>query len=113
MHEYSLIQALLERVDAAARQHGATRVERLRVRVGELAGVERELLASAYELARTGTCCAAAELELLDEPARWECGRCGAAIARGAVLRCGECGAPARLAGGDAIVLERLEMEVP
>ncbi|QQR74977.1 MAG: hydrogenase maturation nickel metallochaperone HypA [Holophagales bacterium] len=113
MHEYSLIQALLERVDAAARQHGATRVERLRVRVGELAGVERELLASAFELARLGSCCAAAELELVDAPARWECGRCGREIPRGGVLRCGECGAPARLAGGDEIVLERIEMEVP
>ena len=113
MHEYSLIQALLDRVAAAARQHGAIRVERLRVQVGELAGVERDLLASAYELARTGTCCAAAELELVTVPARWECSRCATALPQGGVLQCGNCGAPARLAGGDEIVLERLEMEVP
>ena len=113
MHEYSLIRSLLDRVAAAARQHGAVRVERLRVRVGELAGVDRELLASAFELARAGTCCDGAELEVVAAPARWECSQCKTELPQGGVLRCGSCGAPARLAGGDEIILERLEMEVP
>ena len=65
MHEYSLVRALLDRVDASAREHGATSVAILRVRVGEVAGVEMELFASAFELARAGTRCAAAELELV------------------------------------------------
>ena len=113
MHEYSLIRALLERVDAAARQHQATSVERLWVRVGELAGVEVELLASAFELARAGTCCAAAELELTAAPAVWSCPGCGTAAPRGGVLRCASCGGALRLASGDEILLERIEMEVP
>lgn len=113
MHEYSLVRSLLDRVDASAREHRATSVAALRVRIGEVAGVERELFASAFELARAGTCCAAAELEIVAGAARWECTSCRVEAPRGGVLRCPACGAPVRLAEGDEIVLERIEMEVP
>ncbi|MCL4839421.1 MAG: hydrogenase maturation nickel metallochaperone HypA [Thermoanaerobaculia bacterium] len=112
-HEYSLVSALLDRVEAAAREHRATAVTAVRVRVGELAGVELPLLATAYELARAGTLCAAAPLELVAEPARWECSACGAGLAREGPRRCAACGGPARLAAGDEMLLERVEMEVP
>lgn len=113
MHEYSLVRALLDRVDRSAREHGASQVSALRVRVGEVAGVDMELLASAFDLARAGTSAASAELELVGEPARWECASCKVEVPRGAVLRCPACGDPARLTGGDEILLERIEMEVP
>ena len=113
MHEYSLVRALLDRVDDSVREHGAISVAALRVRIGEVAGVEMELFSSAFELARTGTSCATADLELVAAPARWECTRCRVAAPRGGVLRCPACGDPVRLAAGDEIVLERIEMEVP
>lgn len=112
MHEYSIVRALLDRVHASARDHGATAVHRLRVRVGELSGVEPELLSSAYELVRGNGLCAGAELELVSAPARWSCPGCGRDIDRGAALSCPECALPARLEGGDEILLERIEMEV-
>ena len=113
MHEYSLVRALLDRVDAAVREHGAISVAALKVRIGEVAGVETELFASAVELARAGSTCAAADLELVSAPARWECTSCRVEAPRGGVLRCPACGDPVRLAAGDEIVLERIEMEVP
>ena len=112
MHEYSIVSALLERVDAEAKARHATAVHRLRVKVGELSGVETELLASAYELFRERTVCAAAELEIVPVAARWRCIECSGEIARGAILRCPRCDRPARLAEGEEIVLERIEMEV-
>lgn len=112
MHEYSIVSALLERVDEEARARHATAIHRLRVRVGELSGVETELLASAYELFRERTLCAAAELEIVPVAARWECPDCGGEIARGEILACPGCRRPARLAEGQEILLERIEMEV-
>ena len=44
---------------------------------------------------------------------RWACPRCGEPIARGALLRCRDCGARRGWSRGDEIVLERIEMEVP
>jgi hydrogenase nickel incorporation protein HypA/HybF len=113
MHEYSVVQALLARIDAESRARGARAVLRVRVRVGELSGIEAELLASAYDLCREHTICTAAELEIEPVAARWACSRCDRAIARGALLKCEVCGAPARLVQGDEIILERIEMEVP
>jgi hydrogenase nickel incorporation protein HypA/HybF len=112
MHEYSIVQALLDRVDAEARAHDADSVSRVRLAIGRLAGVESELLRSAFELARAGTRCAEAELEVREVEPRWSCRACGGEVAAGGVLRCPACGAPARLAAGDEIVLESLELEV-
>jgi len=113
MHEYSIIQSLLASVTATAQAHGATAVHRVRVRVGELAGVDPVLLVSAFAMCRVATVCEAAELDVETVAVRWQCGACGQAIAAGEVLRCPGCGAAARLVGGDEIVLERVELEVP
>jgi len=113
MHEYSIVQSLLERVEVEARRRGATSVQRLHLRIGEMAGIEIELLTTAFALFRERSLCAAAELAIEPIAVRWACPRCGRAIAPGEILRCRECAAPARLEGGDEIILERIEMEVP
>ena len=112
MHEYALIQALLDRVAREAAAHEAAAVRRLTVRIGPLAGVDRDLFAEAYRHCRPGTRCADAELVLTTEDVNWRCRVCDAPIAAGDALVCPGCGFPARLAGGDALVLERIEMEV-
>jgi hydrogenase nickel incorporation protein HypA/HybF len=113
MHEYSIVQALMERVGAEARARGATTVHRLSVQIGELAGVDVALLTTAYETFRERTICADAALDVRTVPARWECPGCGRAIPRGERLMCSACALPARLAAGDEILLDRVEMEVP
>jgi hydrogenase nickel incorporation protein HypA/HybF len=113
VHEWSIVESLLARVDEEARRRGAVRVHRLRVRLGALSGVEPALLASAYDAFRAGSVCATAPLEIVPSPARWTCRGCGADVPADGVLACPRCGAPARLAAGDEILLERIEMEVP
>ena len=112
MHEYGLVDALIERVarEAAPRQ---ARVRRLHVAVGELAGVDVELLRTAYDTFRPATVCADAALDVRAVAAVWQCPGCGQVLAPGAPLQCPDCGRPARLAAGDEIVLERIELEVP
>jgi len=112
MHEYSIVQALLERVESEAALRGARSVARLTVSIGELSGVEADLLAKAYETFRERTICERAELEIRPVGARWECPSCRTPFERGALLRCATCDSPARLAAGDEIVLDRIEMEV-
>jgi hydrogenase nickel incorporation protein HypA/HybF len=114
MHEYSLVEALVTRVEAEAKKRNALAVHRLSVRVGELAGVDPELFQTAYETFRAGTICASAPLSLTRVTASWSCPRCETPIARGAILRCPACDATARLDdGSDALTLDAIEMEVP
>ena len=40
MHEYSLMVALMERVEEEAAAHRALAVHRVRVRIGELSGID-------------------------------------------------------------------------
>ena len=114
MHEYSIVQALLERVESEARARGASAVHGLSIRIGELSGVEKELLLSAYELVReTSPLAAGATLAIDYVPARWACRGCERGLERGALLRCPDCGQPARLVEGDEILLDCIELEVP
>jgi hydrogenase nickel incorporation protein HypA/HybF len=113
MHEYSLVEALLAQVEREARARHATAVHRVTVRIGAVGGVEPTLFRTAFEARRQGTLCRNAELEMETEAERWICSVCGEPIAAGSRLACSNCGWPARLAGGDALTLERVELEVP
>jgi Zn finger protein HypA/HybF involved in hydrogenase expression len=60
MHEYSLVAALVERVEDEARKAGARAVDKIRVQIGDWAGVERALFATAFDTFKSGVCGAAA-----------------------------------------------------
>jgi hydrogenase nickel incorporation protein HypA/HybF len=111
MHEYSIIQSLVDAVEASVRSRTAS-VHRIEVRIGELSGVDAGLLATAYDVFREGTCCERATMTIDRVPARWQCPKCWRDIAAGAVLRCLSCNEPAQLASGDEIILQRIELEV-
>ena len=113
MHEYSLMTALMDRVEEEAAARSALAVHRVRVRIGELSGVEPDLLDAAFAIVRDGTICARATLEIERVAARWECSRCRRPLDPGERLNCAACGAPAALAAGDEILLGQIELEVP
>jgi hydrogenase nickel incorporation protein HypA/HybF len=114
MHEYSLVQSLVHRVELEARKRSALKVHGLSVRIGELSGVDPELLQTAYDTFRAGTICDGVPLKLTRVAASWSCAACNTRIARGAILRCPACDAPAQLdEGSDALTLDGIDMEVP
>lgn len=113
MHELSLSEALFDQIDGSLVAHPVAVVRLVRVRVGELAGLEPELFRTAFEVSRERRGHAHAELELVFEPAVWSCRGCGLTLARGEALRCPICDGEARLTKGGDLVLERLELEVP
>lgn len=112
MHEYSIASSLLRLAEEHVQKQASARVVRLEICVGELSGVEVSLLETAWGLVRERSPCAGALLAVRRQEACWECPRCGRAVARGLALRCARCDMPARLARGDELVLERIEMEV-
>ena len=110
MHEYSIVASLIERVEHLLDDHPRAAVRKVHVRIGEQAGVEIDLLRTAYDTFRERTVCERAELAIEPVPALWRCATCKRELERGAVLQC--CRRPAQLVSGDDIVLARVEMEV-
>ena len=119
MHEYSIIQSLVDSVEKRVEdRHSslsgqARSVVHIEVRIGELSGVDCVLLQTAFEIFRAGTICELATMSIEKVPTRWNCPKCRREIPKGAELRCKACDEPARLTSGDEIILQRIEVEVP
>ena len=111
MHELSIARAMIRQVQDEARSRGARRVGRVAVRIGELSGVERALLEVAFTEASRGTLAEGAALEVDYVVAAWVCPACDRAY-DGGRLRCAGCGRPLTLAGGDELLLTRLDLEL-
>jgi hydrogenase nickel incorporation protein HypA/HybF len=80
MHEMSLAGGVLRVVeDAAAREH-FTRVKRLTLEAGTLAGVEVRALRFALEAMTPGTVLDGATIEIHEPPGRAWCMRCGETV---------------------------------
>ncbi len=113
MHELAVAQALVEQVDAVIEQYQANCASLIRVRIGPLAGVVPELLASAFPLAAAGSRMEHALLEFSHAPIKVHCQTCGAdteaAMNR---LICGDCGDwHTQILSGDELLLESVELE--
>ena len=113
MHELAVAQALVEQVDAVIEQHQASSATAIRVRIGPLAGVIPELLATAFPLAAAGSRMQHAQLEFTHAPIQVHCRTCGAeteaAMNR---LICGACGDwHTQILSGDELLLESVELE--
>jgi hydrogenase nickel incorporation protein HypA/HybF len=113
MHEYSLVLSLIERVEQELKNHGSTVAHRITVSVGELSGVEPELMASAFEIAREESMLRTTELIISSVKARWQCTHCARDIDGTSSLTCEACNTPAKLTEGGEILFESVELEVP
>lgn len=113
MHEVSLVQDLFDQTDAAIRPHAPAAVREVTVRIGTLAGVDDVLFRTAFEGCKAERGYGAATLTIVTDQAEWACERCGSPVApEEGPLRCAVCDGAARLRAGDALILQRLELEV-
>ncbi len=114
MHELSIAEEIYRASRAAVAAHGNGRLERVTVAVGELAAIEPDLLAFAWEaLTRDGPDAGSA-LEVDWRRARQFCAGCNAEKPRseGTWLRlCPECGSPLSVTGGMELDLLRVTFE--
>jgi hydrogenase nickel incorporation protein HypA/HybF len=113
MHEMSLAQALLERIDEMARRANAARVLRVRIRVGEWAGVDAESFRFAFDLLTEASPYRGLILEIESVRPTMQCNRCGRdAPAHPFLTRCDACGSDdVRLTGGREFLIRELEID--
>ncbi len=113
MHEWSLVQNLLQQVEQLRRLHGAARVATVLVEVGELAGVEPECLRSAFTWLNAEGPSKGAALELQPVPLQGFCQQCqkGSALTSFHFF-CAHCGHnQVRIVAGEDLVLKEVVLE--
>lgn len=113
MHEVGIMETAIEAVLAQARDHDATRVHRVVLRVGALAGAEPDALRFAFGAVTRGTPAADADLEIETVPARGRCTDCDLEfeVKSDFIFTCPKCGRiSGELVQGRELELCRIEM---
>ena len=112
MHEYSIVQALLELCEDEAKKAGADHILNITVKVGRLSGVEPELLQGAYDVFSEDHFCKGAELRLVYQNVILACQSCGSeSEIEKLILTCPKCQSESvEVLDGEELILMQLEM---
>lgn len=78
MHEYSIVQALLEQCEHYATANKASAITKVVVKIGQFSGVEPHLLEVAFNTFKEKTVCDGSEFVMNIQPLVIECRLCGA-----------------------------------
>ena len=115
MHEYSIVQALLNQCEEHAAKHQAKRITKVVTKIGVLSGVEPDLLQTAFDTFKEGTICDGAEFVMNIQPVVLYCQKCGHEATLemdDLILTCAKCGSlETRIVDGEEMYLMSLEME--
>jgi hydrogenase nickel insertion protein HypA len=113
MHEYSVVQALLNQCEEHAAQNSATKVTKVITKIGVMSGIERHLLQIAFDTFKEGTICAEAELIQKIQKLKLECKECGSVFEVDEVrYYCHKCESlRVKVLDGEDMYLMSLEME--
>jgi hydrogenase nickel incorporation protein HypA/HybF len=115
MHEFSLVEALVEAVGAELKSRPGARPRAVRIRVGELRQVEPSTMEFCWEAATQDTPLAGARLQIERVDARARCPRCRSEFAvRENWFECPSCRAlGGELLAGRELSLVAIELDAP
>jgi len=113
MHELGIAASVLQEAQQEAQRHPGTRLRKIKVRVGELSGVNPEALSFSFEVLVRDAGLEPLELEIETCPRQQRCPACQQTFRVAEYdLRCPGCGtAETEFASGDELELASLEME--
>lgn len=113
MHEYSIVQSLIESCEAHVTSNDATKVTKVFIKVGVLSGVEPHLLAEAFELFKEDGVCRDAVLDMQIQKIKVRCNSCHLEqeLEKNEFI-CPDCGSyELSVLDGEDMYLMRLELE--
>lgn len=113
MHELGIANSLLQEAQEEAQRHPHSRLRKLKLRVGEMSGVNPEALRFCFEVAVRESQLEPLELEVEICARRQRCPACNQTFAVvNYDLKCPQCGsAKTEFASGDELELASLEVE--
>ena len=113
MHEYSIVQALLEQCEDYVKANDASKVVKVVTKIGKLSGVEPHLLETAFETFKEKTVCDGAEFVMHLQDLKLHCNVCNQESEQSAVrYQCRHCeSTDVSVIDGEDMYLMSLEME--
>jgi len=113
MHEYSIVQALLEQCEHHARANDATKITKVVTKIGKLSGVEPHLLQIAFDTFKEKTICDGAEFVMELQDLVLLCNTCQRESERKEIrYQCSHChSTDVKVIDGEEMYLMTLEME--
>jgi hydrogenase nickel insertion protein HypA len=76
MHEYSIVQALLDQCENIAKENNAKKVTKVVTKIGAMSGVEIHLLQTAFDTFKEKTVCDDAEFVINYQKIKLYCNSC-------------------------------------
>lgn len=113
MHEYSVVQALLDQCEQHAAANDAKSIIKVVVKIGQFSGVEPHLLEIAFDTFKEKTVCDGAEFVMNVQPLVIECKECGVRTTLEKIYyKCPACKSlDVQVIDGEDMFLMSLEME--
>jgi len=113
MHEYSIVQSLLDSCEENATNNGASKVNKVVIKIGVMSGVEPELLKTAFDTFKERTICEKAELVMNIQPIVVKCIGClSESTLQKLEYRCPDCKSiELEILDGEDMYLMQLELE--
>jgi len=113
MHEYSIVQALLNQCEDIAKENSASKVSKVITKIGVMSGVRTHLLQVAFDTFKEGTMCDGAEFIMNVQKLKLHCNGCGAEFEIDEHRYCcPHCGSvDVKVIDGEDMYLMTLEME--
>jgi hydrogenase nickel incorporation protein HypA/HybF len=115
MHEFGLMQGVLESAEGAAREAGAERVTEIRLVIGEMREVMPEAMDFALEALAPGTLCEGARLAVVTVAPSSRCTQCGHRFEHDRFhWACPACGSlVTELLAGKELYIDAIEVDIP
>lgn len=76
MHEFGIAQSLMRLVNEGAKKNNAKSVSEISVKIGQYAGIEKDLLERAFDEIKKNTIADGARLNIILEPFQIRCNDC-------------------------------------
>ena len=76
MHEYSIVQSLLDSCEENAKKNNSEKITKVVVKIGVMSGVEPDLLQTAFDTFKEGTMCEDCEFVINIQPIVIKCNEC-------------------------------------
>ena len=113
MHEMSLAEGVLQIIEESARTQNFTKVRKVWLEIGQLAGVEAEAMRFCFDMVVRDSIAHEASLEIIEMPGQARCLHCAEVVPVQTLLdACPKCGSyQVQITGGNEMRVKELDVE--